>query len=100
MKGATVENSAIAISTLSTSNVPISGTSQNFLRSLANPHRSFNKSNISTLSPSSDTTGAHPTHKHKDDSERERIRLNAENIKNIRVAVSIAGAPAKPEHQR
>src|SRR6516162_10909816 len=51
MKGATVENYAIAISTLKTSNVPISGTSQNFLRSFANPHRSFNKSNIVRLTP-------------------------------------------------
>src|SRR6201987_3817811 len=51
MKGAMVENSAIAINTLKTSNVPISGTSQNFLRSLANPHRSFNKSNIVRLTP-------------------------------------------------
>src|ERR1700694_2513668 len=52
MKGATVENSAIAMSALKISKVPMSGTSQNFLRSLAKPHRSLNKSSIVRLSPS------------------------------------------------
>jgi len=37
MNGATVENSAIAIIRLRISSVPISGTSQNFLRALGKP---------------------------------------------------------------
>src|SRR5579872_5840823 len=56
MKGATVENSAIAISTIRTNSVPMSGTSQNFLRSRAKPHRSLSKSSIVRLTPAYDTS--------------------------------------------